>query len=40
MNLPWAWKLVWAHLMVLLVNVCQVEACISLFEDNVSLDAR
>jgi hypothetical protein len=39
-NVPWAWKLLWAHPMVLLCNVCQVEACIGPFRGNVNLSAR
>jgi hypothetical protein len=39
-NIPQAWKSLWAHPMVLLCNVCQVEACFGLFGDSVSLGAR
>jgi hypothetical protein len=35
-----AWKLFWAHPLVLLGDVCQVEARFGLFGDSVSLSAR
>jgi hypothetical protein len=35
MNLPRAWKSLWAHTLVRLGNVCQVEVCFSLFGDSV-----
>jgi hypothetical protein len=38
-NIPWAWKWLWAHLIVLLGNVCPMEACFDLFGDSVSLYA-
>jgi hypothetical protein len=31
LNVPRAWKSLWAHPMVLLCNVCQVEACFGPF---------
>jgi hypothetical protein len=40
MNVPQAWKLLWAHPMVLLGNVCQVKACFCLFADSVIIGAR
>jgi hypothetical protein len=40
MNVPWAWKSFWAHPMVLLGDVGQVEARFSLFGHNVNLSAR
>jgi hypothetical protein len=39
-NVARAWKWLWAHLMVLLGNECQVEACFGPFRDSVSLGAR
>jgi hypothetical protein len=39
-NVSWAWKSFWAHPMVLLGDVCQVEARFGLFGDSVSLGAR
>jgi hypothetical protein len=39
-NVPRAWKLFWAHPMVLLGDVCQVEACFGPFGDSVSLGVR
>jgi hypothetical protein len=36
-NVPRAWKLFWAHLMVLQVDVCQVEARFGPFGDNSTL---
>jgi hypothetical protein len=39
-NVPRAWKSLWVHPIVLLCNVCQVEACLGLFGDNVSLSTR
>jgi hypothetical protein len=33
LNVPWAWKSLWAHPMVLLCNVCQVKACFGPFGD-------
>jgi hypothetical protein len=39
-TLPWAWKLLWAHPLVLLGNICQVESCFSPFGDSVSLGTR
>jgi hypothetical protein len=35
-----AWKSFWPHPMELLGDVGQMEACYSLFGDNVNLDAR
>jgi hypothetical protein len=40
MNVPLASKSLWAHPMVLLGNVCQVEACFDPFGDKVSVRAR
>jgi hypothetical protein len=40
MNLPRAWKLLWAHPMVLLGNVFQVEGCLCPFGGSVSLGPR
>jgi hypothetical protein len=40
MNVPRAWKFLWAHPMVLLGDVCQVEAYFCPFGDNVNLGAR
>jgi hypothetical protein len=39
-NVPRAWKWLWAHMMVLLGNVCQVEACFGPFADSVILSAK
>jgi hypothetical protein len=39
-NVTWAWKSVWAHPMVLLGDVCQVEARLCPFRDSVNLGAR
>jgi hypothetical protein len=39
-NVPRAWKSFWAHSMVLLDDVCQVEACLGPFGDSVSLGIR
>jgi hypothetical protein len=40
MNLPRAWKSLWARPLILLGNVCQVEACFTPFGDSVNLSAR
>jgi hypothetical protein len=39
-NLPRAWKSVWAHILVLLGNVCQVGACFSPFGDRCTVCAE
>jgi hypothetical protein len=39
-NKPQAWKSFWVHPMVLLGDVCQVEARFGPFGDSVSLGAR
>jgi hypothetical protein len=39
-NIPYAQKSFWTHSMILLGNVALVEACFSLFGDNVSVGAR
>jgi hypothetical protein len=40
MNVPRAWKSLWAHPMVLLGDVCQVEAPFDRFGDSVNLGTR
>jgi hypothetical protein len=40
LNVPPAWKSFWAHPMVLLGGVCQVEAHLDPFGDRVRLGAR
>jgi hypothetical protein len=40
LNVPRAWKSFWAHPLVLLGYVCQVEAHFGLFRDSVNLSAR
>jgi hypothetical protein len=40
MNLPRAWKTLWAHPLLLLGYVYQMEACFGLFGDSVSLRGR
>ena len=40
LNVPWAWKSFWAHLMVLLANVGQEEARFDPFGDSVNLGVR
>jgi hypothetical protein len=39
-NIPQTWKSFWAHLMVVLVDVSQVDARFRQFGDNVNLDER
>jgi hypothetical protein len=39
-NVPWPWKSFWAHLMVLLGDVGQIEARFGLFGDSINLEAR
>jgi hypothetical protein len=39
LNAPRAWKSIWAHPMVLLGDVGQVEACFGPFGDSVNLSA-
>jgi hypothetical protein len=39
-KVPRARKSLWAHPMVILGNVCQVDACFCPFGDSVSLDGR
>jgi hypothetical protein len=39
-NVPRAWKSFWAHPMVLLGDVCQLEACFGPFGNSVSLGAK
>ena len=38
-NVPWAWKSFWAHLMVLVGDVSDVEGRFGPFGDSVKLDA-
>jgi hypothetical protein len=38
-NVPWAWKSFWAHPMLLLGDVCQVEVHFGLFGDSINLGA-
>jgi hypothetical protein len=40
MNVPQARKSFWTHLMVLLGDEAQVDACFGLFGDSANLDAR
>jgi hypothetical protein len=39
LNVPQAWKSFWTHLMVLLGDEAQVEACFSPFADSANLNA-
>jgi hypothetical protein len=39
-NVPEAQKSIWTHLMVLLGDEAEVEACFGSFGDSASLDAR
>jgi hypothetical protein len=39
-NIPQTWKSFWAHAMVVLVDVGQVEARFGQFGDSVKLDTR
>jgi hypothetical protein len=39
-KVPWAWKSLWAHPIVIQGNVCQVDAYFGPFGDSVSLDGR
>jgi hypothetical protein len=39
-NVPLAWKSLWAQLMVLLGDMCQVKTRFGLFGDSVNLGAR
>jgi hypothetical protein len=40
LNVPWAWRSFWAHPMLLVGDVCQVEARFYPFGDGVHLGAR
>jgi hypothetical protein len=40
LDVPWARKYFWSHMMALLGDVGQMEARFSLFGDNVNQDAR
>jgi hypothetical protein len=40
LNVPQIWKSFWAHPIVVLVDVSQVEAHFGQFGDSVNLDAR
>ena len=39
LNIPWTWKSFWAHPMILLGDMGQVEDPLSLFGDSVSVGA-
>jgi hypothetical protein len=39
-NIPYAQKSFWMHLIVLLIDEAQVEACFGPFRDSANLDAR